>query len=140
MTTIIIAQVYFRTLKHLLLHLQRVSEHKSVTGMSSKNLAIVWTPNLFRTPLFLSHPTLNIDDQKEVSTDHQNPDLKLEHPKFQISLVQNTQIVQYLIENAATIFQTEPHFAGDSNSDRLRALNCDPSDMSTQRQIPLSKR
>ena len=37
-----------RTLKHLLLHLQRVSEHRSETGMSSKNLAIVWTPNLLR--------------------------------------------------------------------------------------------
>jgi hypothetical protein len=35
--------------------------------MSSKNLAIVWTPNLLRTPLFLSHPTLNVDEQVSIS-------------------------------------------------------------------------
>ena len=42
----------YRVLKHLMLHLQRVSERCAETGMSSKNLAICWAPNLLRISKF----------------------------------------------------------------------------------------
>ena len=34
-----------------MLHLNRLSEKVSDTGMTAKNLSIVWAPNLLRTPL-----------------------------------------------------------------------------------------
>ena len=74
----------YKTLKHLMTHLQKVSGFSSETGMSSKNLAIVWTPNLLRTPL---------------ST------FQGEHSKLQSNLVQNTLIVQYMIDNAKWLFE-----------------------------------
>ena len=143
--------LHFRTLKHLLLHLQRVSERVSETGMSSKNLAIVWTPNLLRTPLFLSHPTLNTSTEETIpvtgphnfSNFSPKANSKMEHPRLQFNLVQNTQIVQYLIENAATIFQNDPHSIGSDlysqNFEPYQSLNCDKT-TSVQRQTPLSKR
>lgn len=39
---------HYRTLEYLLRHLNRVASHGSVTGMTAKNLAIVWAPNLLR--------------------------------------------------------------------------------------------
>ena len=39
------------TLRHLMLHLNKLSEKVSETGMTAKNLSIVWAPNLLRTPL-----------------------------------------------------------------------------------------
>ncbi|XP_074604819.1 rho GTPase-activating protein 32-like [Brevipalpus obovatus] len=39
---------HYRTLEYLLRHLSRVAAHGSRTGMTSKNLAIVWSPNLLR--------------------------------------------------------------------------------------------
>jgi hypothetical protein len=115
--------------------------------MSSKNLAIVWTPNLLRTPLFLSHPTLNIEDPNETHPLDglpPKPDSKMEHPRLQFNLVQNTQIVQYLIENAETIFQLDTHSPMQSpmskpDREKFQSLNSDQSD-SVQRQIPLSRR
>jgi Rho GTPase-activating protein 33 len=38
----------FRTLEYLMRHLAKVSTNGSNTGMHSKNLAIVWAPNLLR--------------------------------------------------------------------------------------------
>ena len=38
------------TLKHLMLHLNRLSERVADTGMTARNLSIVWAPNLLRTP------------------------------------------------------------------------------------------
>ena len=38
----------FRTLHYLMLHLHRVASHSPKTGMTAKNLAIVWAPNLIR--------------------------------------------------------------------------------------------
>ena len=38
-----------RTLSYLMRHLQHVSEHGPATGMTAKNLAIVWAPNLLRS-------------------------------------------------------------------------------------------
>ena len=40
---------YFRTLHYLMRHLNRVSERGPDTGMTAKNLAIVWAPNLLRS-------------------------------------------------------------------------------------------
>ena len=42
---------HFSTLRHLMLHLNRLSEKVNDTGMTAKNLSIVWAPNLLRTPL-----------------------------------------------------------------------------------------
>ena len=36
------------TLSHLMKHLQKLATHHRVTGMTSRNLAIVWAPNLLR--------------------------------------------------------------------------------------------
>ena len=38
----------YRTLESLVRHLHRVARHSTSTGMTSKNLAIVWAPNLLR--------------------------------------------------------------------------------------------
>ncbi|OTF71494.1 CDC42 GTPase-activating protein-like protein, partial [Euroglyphus maynei] len=40
---------HWRTLRYLIKHLARVSEFHAQTGMTSKNIAIVWAPNLLRT-------------------------------------------------------------------------------------------
>lgn len=39
---------HFRTLEYLTRHLARVAEHNASTGMTAKNVAIVWAPNLLR--------------------------------------------------------------------------------------------
>ena len=38
------------TLRYLLQHLRDLADHHEVTGMTSRNLAIVWAPNLIRPP------------------------------------------------------------------------------------------
>ncbi|XP_076457781.1 uncharacterized protein LOC143291666 isoform X2 [Babylonia areolata] len=40
---------HYRTLEYLMRHLGRVASHALETGMHSKNLAIVWAPNLLRS-------------------------------------------------------------------------------------------
>ena len=90
----------FKTLKHLMFHLQKVAQDSKDTGMSSKNLAIVWAPNLIRTPL------------SQAATAEQ----AFEHTKLQHNLVQNTQIVQYLIDNAKWLFLEEPSSKKESTS------------------------
>ena len=40
----------FRTLEYLARHLHQVAESSDQTGMTAKNLAIVWAPNLLRRP------------------------------------------------------------------------------------------
>jgi hypothetical protein len=37
-----------RTLEYLLKHLARVAEQSDKTGMTTRNMAIVWAPNLIR--------------------------------------------------------------------------------------------
>ncbi|XP_050315828.1 GTPase-activating protein CdGAPr isoform X2 [Anthonomus grandis grandis] len=39
---------HYRTLDYLMRHLARVANHSSSTGMTTRNLAIVWAPNLLR--------------------------------------------------------------------------------------------
>merc|ERR1719245_239952 len=94
----------YKALKHLMLHLQRVSERCEETGMSSKNLAICWAPNLLRS--------------------------KLNGENLQHNLVQNTQIVQYLIDNAKWLFATE-----DEISKRLQPTS-QPTSSSSKNQLP----
>lgn len=42
--------VLSRTLKYLSEHLNKISQYAERTGMTDKNLAIVWAPNLLRSP------------------------------------------------------------------------------------------
>lgn len=74
---------------------------------------------------------------------------KMEHPRLQFNLVQNTQIVQYLIDNAQTIFQSDPHenlspaLKQNQHQNGFHSLNCDftsSTDLSLQKSNPLSKR
>merc|ERR1719195_1726395 len=46
----LLSSAQFSTLKHLMLHLNRLSERVADTGMTARNLSIVWAPNLLRTP------------------------------------------------------------------------------------------
>jgi len=39
---------HYRTLEYLTRHLARVAQHAASTGMTAKNVAIVWAPNLLR--------------------------------------------------------------------------------------------
>ncbi|KAK4878829.1 hypothetical protein RN001_011335 [Aquatica leii] len=39
---------HYRTLEYLMKHLTRVAQHGSSTGMTTRNIAIVWAPNLLR--------------------------------------------------------------------------------------------
>ncbi|XP_059619078.1 GTPase-activating protein CdGAPr [Phlebotomus argentipes] len=41
---------HYRTLKYLATHLHNISRHSERTGMTDRNLAIVWAPNLLRSP------------------------------------------------------------------------------------------
>ncbi|XP_065083531.1 GTPase-activating protein CdGAPr isoform X2 [Ochlerotatus camptorhynchus] len=41
---------HYRTLKYLATHLLKISRHSSSTGMTERNIAIVWAPNLLRSP------------------------------------------------------------------------------------------
>lgn len=41
---------HYRTLKYLACHLYRIAKHSSKTGMTERNIAIVWAPNLLRSP------------------------------------------------------------------------------------------
>ena len=100
--------LFYSTLEHLVHHLKRVSEHSGSTGMTSKNLAIVWAPNLLRSqqPMTMPSPTLGngADSSSGGSSIGPGGD---QHAWLQLSLVQNTQIVQYLIENAKWLFEGE---------------------------------
>ncbi|XP_053692745.1 GTPase-activating protein CdGAPr isoform X3 [Sabethes cyaneus] len=41
---------HYRTLKYLATHLYKISRHSANTGMTERNIAIVWAPNLLRSP------------------------------------------------------------------------------------------
>lgn len=41
---------HYRTLKYLACHLNRIAKHSNRTGMTERNIAIVWAPNLLRSP------------------------------------------------------------------------------------------
>ena len=87
--------------------------------MSSKNLAICWAPNLLRS--------------------------KLSGENLQHNLVQNTQIVQYLIDNAKWLFsEDEARLQQKQSKNQLppqyleRVKFIEPE--GGQKQRPLSKR
>ena len=102
---------YFRALKHLMTHLHQVSEKAKETGMSSRNLAIVWAPNLLRTGPLMTNDQLHKVDNNNVENDKEKDETKVpttkttgHHTKLLFDLVQNTQVVQYLIDNAKWLF------------------------------------
>lgn len=41
---------HYRTLKYLCMHLYKISRYAESTGMTERNIAIVWAPNLLRSP------------------------------------------------------------------------------------------
>lgn len=41
---------HYRTLKYLAMHLYKISRYGESTGMTERNIAIVWAPNLLRSP------------------------------------------------------------------------------------------
>uniref|UniRef100_A0AAG5DBE8 GTPase-activating protein CdGAPr n=1 Tax=Anopheles atroparvus TaxID=41427 RepID=A0AAG5DBE8_ANOAO len=41
---------HYRTLKYLATHLFKIARHSASTGMTERNIAIVWAPNLLRSP------------------------------------------------------------------------------------------
>lgn len=49
-TVIKLPPPHYRTLSYLMRHLRRVSLLGDVTGMTARNMAIVWAPNLLRSP------------------------------------------------------------------------------------------
>lgn len=40
---------HYRTLEYLMRHLANVAKHGARTGMTTRNVAIVWAPNLLRS-------------------------------------------------------------------------------------------
>lgn len=42
--------MFYRTLKYLSTHLNNIAKHSARTGMTDRNLAIVWAPNSLRSP------------------------------------------------------------------------------------------
>ncbi len=95
-----------------MLHLNRLSRHSNETGMTSKNLAIVWAPNLIRT----AAPTPTTPPTSPTSADNKAELIRLaqeQQARLQFSLVQNTQIVQYLIDNARWLFESRPSVASN---------------------------
>lgn len=165
-----LGKAQYCTLRHLMLHLQRVSERVEDTGMTGKNLAIVWAPNLLRTPLLpSSSSTISTDDsglggdqeQQQQQQQHNGSSKNNnDHARLQYNLVQNTQIVQYLIENAKWLFQLNNSSTNQTESvqeQNLKNIGCRYSYASNnvhppqylervrfitteQKQIPLSKR
>ncbi|CAI2357727.1 unnamed protein product [Caenorhabditis sp. 36 PRJEB53466] len=75
-------EAHYKTAKFLMEHLSRLCQSKALTDMTSKNLAIVWSPNLFRPP-----PTLNGADAHLLS-----------------GLNVHTAICDFFIENADSLF------------------------------------
>ncbi|PIC16132.1 hypothetical protein B9Z55_022841 [Caenorhabditis nigoni] len=75
-------EAHYKTAKFLMEHLSRLCKSKSLTDMTSKNLAIVWSPNLFRPP-----PTLNGADAHLLS-----------------GLNVHTAICDFCIENSDSLF------------------------------------
>uniref|UniRef100_A0A8R1HTC9 GTPase-activating protein rrc-1 n=2 Tax=Caenorhabditis japonica TaxID=281687 RepID=A0A8R1HTC9_CAEJA len=73
---------HYRTAKFLMEHLSKLCQSRALTDMTSKNLAIVWSPNLFRPP-----PALNGADAHLLS-----------------GLNVHTAICDFFIENAGDLF------------------------------------
>lgn len=75
-------EAHYKTAKFLMEHLTKLCKSKALTDMTSKNLAIVWSPNLFRPP-----PTLNGADAHLLS-----------------GLNVHTAICDFFIENSELLF------------------------------------
>ncbi|XP_067935828.1 GTPase-activating protein CdGAPr-like isoform X2 [Watersipora subatra] len=75
---------HYRTAKYLFNHLNRMAGHSSQTGMDSKNLAIVWSPNLMRSKVVDAGNVTGVDMLRSVSI--------------------QTTLVEALISSCLTIF------------------------------------
>ena len=58
---------HLATLDHLMHHLHTISLSSNKTGMTPRNLAIVWAPNLLRAPPSLHHEALT-DEIRDISS------------------------------------------------------------------------
>ncbi|GMT07382.1 hypothetical protein PENTCL1PPCAC_29556, partial [Pristionchus entomophagus] len=76
---------HFNTARYLMKHLNRLCDHTSSTDMTSRNLAIVWAPNLFRAP-----PSINGQDSHLLS-----------------GLNVHTSLCNFIIEHTNEIFGDE---------------------------------
>ncbi|KAF7490288.1 GTPase-activating protein CdGAPr [Sarcoptes scabiei] len=83
---------HWRTLKYLIRHLNLVSQCHSQTGMTFKNIAIVWAPNLLRTK--------GLDNDKDA---------------FQIVSTQAV-LMEFLIVNCEKIFDRDEYELQQSRS------------------------
>ena len=84
-----------------MLHLHRVASHSPKTGMTAKNLAIVWAPNLIREAAAATPQTpitngsrVDSNDPNEGSQSMSVDKLAVARASLQLNLVHNTQIVQ----------------------------------------------
>ncbi|KAF8354830.1 rrc-1 [Pristionchus pacificus] len=76
---------HFNTARYLMKHLNRLCDHTNSTDMTSRNLAIVWAPNLFRAP-----PSINGQDSHLLS-----------------GLNVHTSLCNFIIEHTNEIFGDE---------------------------------
>ena len=75
---------HLATLAHLMLHLHRISLSSATTGMTPRNLAIVWAPNLLRAPPSLHQEALT-DEIRDIGA--------------------QARLVELLITRATSLFQ-----------------------------------
>lgn len=106
-----------------------------ITRLNECETHCIFKENLFFRP---GHAQTNIEDIKTATEKDFLEASKMEHPWLQFNLVQNTQIVQYLIENAQSIFQSDP--ITKSGNVYINHENSKPSEFDVGQQNPLSKR
>ncbi|CAD7086461.1 unnamed protein product [Hermetia illucens] len=90
---------HYRTLKYLATHLNKISRHSASTGMTDKNLAIVWAPNLLRSPELESG---GVDALRGVGV--------------------QAVVTEYLIKNCHLIFDPNDEFNRSGGDQRLDSL------------------
>lgn len=56
----------YKTLRYLIIHLKRMAEHSKQTNMNARNLAIVWAPNLLKTPRLKPNLTTSQTNESEL--------------------------------------------------------------------------
>ncbi|KAI0979607.1 hypothetical protein GJ496_004837 [Pomphorhynchus laevis] len=83
----------FRTLRYLMLHLSRMANFNTQTNMNARNLAIVWAPNLLKSPCQNINISNNEANENEL--------------KF-VQIV--AYIAEHLILNSKDIFDCSPVF------------------------------
>lgn len=85
---------HFRTLEYLSKHLARLATLSAQTNMHTRNLALVWAPNLLRS--------------KDIETSSGNGDMAFQEVRIQQS------VIEFILNH------TEQIFSGDSNQVKLK--------------------